>query len=104
MDLKRRLMAQPFWGSSARIFRSRRSSVPWTRSVGLLINRCSRSRRGRRFLFPFRNVDAPHEQPDGQRHARGNERQKKEIGCVCRRQDQREVLRDEPETAKGQQG
>src|SRR5271157_585327 len=30
-------MAQPFMGCRARIFRSRRSRVPWSRSEGLLI-------------------------------------------------------------------
>src|SRR5262245_21067866 len=38
MDLRRRLMAQPCSGSRARIFRSSRSRVPWTRSAGLLIS------------------------------------------------------------------
>src|SRR5215467_3411181 len=32
-------MAQPCSGSSANIFRSNRSRVPWTRSDGLLISR-----------------------------------------------------------------
>src|SRR5579859_7632559 len=43
MDLRRRLMAQPFMGSSARIFKRRRSKVPWTRSLGLLISVSERS-------------------------------------------------------------
>src|SRR5882757_2049027 len=38
MERRRRLMAQPFCGSRARIFRRRRSRVPWTRSLGLLIS------------------------------------------------------------------
>src|SRR5580693_827963 len=38
MDFKRRLMAQPCKGSSARIFKRSRSRVPWTRSFGLLIS------------------------------------------------------------------
>src|SRR6266567_2820524 len=38
MDFRRRVIAQPCRGSSARIFRRSRSRVPWTRSFGLLIS------------------------------------------------------------------
>lgn len=51
----------------------------------------------RRFRFPLLKFDALHEQPHGKRSSREKHRQKEEVGCVCRRQDECEVLRDKPQ-------
>src|SRR5438552_19007164 len=56
----------------------------------LLGDRCSR--------FPLRNVDALDEKPYSQRDCRESHRQKKDVRRIGRRQDQREVPHDKPET------
>src|SRR5207253_1323646 len=43
-----------------------------------------------------------HEQPHSQRQRREKHRQKKKVGCVCRRKDQHEVFHDKPETGDRQ--